>query len=157
MGNKLEFSENKSFRLNNVLEVLIDSENFVEFNVLVENMEHYIRSKGAMPVGPLIQKTEFEILETGEIDVKIYLMRQADKFICNVTEPYKMSSVIKAKNCLYVRYTGPEDKLKFAYDKINLFAFEKDIELKNVNYTIFVNQEDEDMVADVFVEKVGND
>ena len=47
--------------------------------------------------------------------------------------------------------------MKFAYDKINLTAFEEDIELSNENYTIFVNQIDEDIVADVFVEKIRNE
>ena len=46
-----------------------------------------------------------------------------------------------------------EEKLKFAYDKINLEAFESDVELENCNYTIFVdkNAENDTIVADVFV------
>ena len=64
-----------------------------------------------------------------------------------------MESVIRVPDCMYCRYTGPEEKLKFAYDKINLEAFEEDIELQPCNYTVFVdsNEEEETIVADVFV------
>ena len=56
---------------------------------------------------------------------------------------------------MYCRYTGPEEKLKFAYDKIQLTAFEENIPLKGDSYTIFVdkNEEDETIVADVFMER----
>ena len=37
---------------------------------------------------------------------------------------------------MYVRYTGPESKIKYVYDKINLTAFEEDIELKATCYTV---------------------
>ena len=54
---------------------------------------------------------------------------------------------------MYVRYTGPESMLKFAYDKIHLTAFEEDIKLKGDSYTIFVNQIDDNIVADIFMER----
>ena len=44
-------------------------------------------------------------------------------------------------------------KLKLAYDKINVTAFEENIELSNENYTIFVDQHEDNIVADIFVEK----
>ena len=54
-------------------------------------------------------------------------MRQANNFIHNVEAPYTMESVLRVRNCMYARYTGPEEKLKLAYDKINVTAFEEDI------------------------------
>ncbi len=50
-----------------------------------------------------------------------------------------MESVIRVPNALYCRYIGPESSLKFAYDKVNLEAFENDIKVGNCNYTIFVD------------------
>jgi hypothetical protein len=58
---------------------------------------------------------------------------------------------------LYVRYEGEENKLKFAYDKIILSAFEEDIPLKGDSYTIFVNQQGDNFVADVFMERADNE
>lgn len=116
-------------------------------------MENYIKSKGATPIGPLIQKTEYSVNEEGQLDIKVYLMRQANTFIHNVEAPYNMESVLRVRNCMYARYTGPEEKLKLAYDKINVTAFEEDIELSNTSYTIFVDKQDDNIVADIFVEK----
>jgi hypothetical protein len=53
---------------------------------------------------------------------------------------------------------GPAESLRFAYDKINLYAFENDIKLNGENYTIFVEQNEEDMiVADVFAERADDE
>lgn len=153
MRKTLQLCENKVLKLTNVLMQCIDLSQTENINNSVLQMENYIRCKGLMPIGPLIQKTQYTIKEDGQIDVKIYLMRQANNFIHHVESPYTMEPVIRVKNCMYVRYIGPEEKLKFAYDKINLTAFEEDIELSNENYTIFVDKQDDNIVADVFVEK----
>ena len=116
-------------------------------------MENYAKSKGASLIGPLIQKTDYNISNDDKLMIKIFLMRQANNFIHNVEPPYTMESVLRVKNCMYARYTGPEDKLKLAYDKINVTAFEEDIERSNTSYTIFVDKQDDNIVADIFVEK----
>lgn len=153
----IQTSEKKTLKLSNVLIWELDISEQADFATKVIQMESYIKSKGAMPIGPLIQKTSYSINEEGQLDVHIYLMRQSNNFIHNVEEPYKMESLIRVRNCMYARYIGPEEKLKFAYDKINVTAFEEDIELSNENYTIFVDQQDDNIVADVFVEKKSNE
>ena len=153
MESKISISGNKSLKLSNVLVVIIDINEIEVFNKIVLQMENYIKSKGSTPIGPLIQKTEYNVNDEGQIDVMISLMRQANNFIHNVEPPYTMESVLRVKNCMYARYTGPEEKLKLAYDKINVTAFEEDIELSNTSYTIFVDKQDDNIVADIFVEK----
>jgi len=152
--NKLQFHENKVLKLTNVLKykLPLNDEHF-DFNVMIEQMQSYIRTKGAMQIGPLIQYTGTAINVNNELEVEIYIMLQCNQFIHSVEQPYSMESVIRVPNTLYCRYTGPESKLKFAYDKINLEAFENDIATENYNYTIFVNHnvEDDVMTADVFV------
>lgn len=152
MTNTIQLSTNKVLKLTNVLIQEMPIQESDQFTAIVYKMENYIKSKGAMPVGPLIQKTSYTVTEDGQLDVHIYLMRQANNFIHSVEKPYSMESVIRVCNCAYVRYTGPEEKLKFAYDKINLAAFENDFELSNENYTIFVDQQDDIIIADVFAE-----
>lgn len=154
---KLNFYSNKTLRLNNVLKykVLLNDENF-DLGVSIEQMQSYIRTKGAMQIGPLIQYTRSFVNDSNELDMEIVLMLQCNNYIHSVEQPYSMESVIRVSNALYCRYNGPERKLKFAYDKINLEAFEGDIELEDYNYTIFVdnNQEEETIIADVFIPKV---
>lgn len=158
MGNSIQLSMNKVLKLSNVLIINVDiAQSNLDIEAIVVKMENYIKSKGAMPLGPVIQKTAYSVDEEGQIDIKLSLMRQANNFIRNVEEPYKMESVIRVRNCMYARYIGPEEKIKFAYDKINVTAFEEDIELSNENYTVFLDPQDDNIVADIFVEKKLNE
>lgn len=157
MDKYIVLNTNKTLKLSNVIITEITLKQSQNMVIVVEKLENYIKSKGATPIGPLIQKISYHINDEGQLEVKVYLMRQANNFIHNVEPPYTMESVLRVKNCMYARYTGPEEKLKFAYDKINLTAFEEDIELSNESYTIFVDKQDDNIIADVFVEKKVNE
>ena len=151
--NKIEISNNKTLKLTNVLTCNVDIEGEENILTVVSKMDNYIKSKGALPIGPLIQKNEFSIDHEGKITFSIFLMRQANNFIHSVAEPYTINSVVKIQNCMYAHYLGPEEKIQLAYDKLNVTAFEEDIELSNENYTISVDQHEDNIVADIFVEK----
>ncbi|MFP3156382.1 hypothetical protein LQZ18_18545 [Lachnospiraceae bacterium ZAX-1] len=153
--NRIQIGYNKRLRMSNVVERVIEKDEFGEFEKIVEQMEGYIRSKGTVPLGPLIQYTEANVNENGIVDMAIKLMRQCNSYIHNVELPYKTQSLIRITNCIYCRYIGPEEKINFAYDKINITAFEEDILLKGNAYTIFVGEEDDSMVADIFMERAG--
>lgn len=151
---KIITNESKTIKLINVLKYkcTLHEKNF-DFNIAIEKMKSYIKVKGATQIGPLIQYTRPFVNEAQEYQVEIILMLQCNNFIHSVEEPYSMESVLRVTDCMYCRYTGPEDKLKFAYDKLNLEAFENDISLKGESYTIFVshNEEENTMIADVFM------
>ena len=59
---------------------------------------------------------------------------------------------LRVKNCLYAHYTGPMAYSQLASSKLQILAFEKDLKLTGDNYTIFVSQDDDDAVVDVFME-----
>jgi effector-binding domain-containing protein len=155
--NKLQVSYSKTLKLQNVLiiEGLFEDEKTFSKNVLM--MENYIKAKGGMPVGPLIQYTCPGLTEDGQLNVDIKLLRQATTFIKSIEKPYSMESVIRVPNCLYLRYHGPEEKLQFAYQKLNLVAFEENINLKGDSYTVFVNTQDGIITADIFMERADNE
>lgn len=153
---ELQYCSNKSLKLTNVLKykVLVDKEDF-DINIAIERMQSYIKSKGAMQIGPLIQYTNTFKNDMGAVDLEVIILLQCNKFLHNVESPYFMESLIRIHNALYCRYIGPEKKLKVAYDKINVEAFQENIELKNSIYTVYVNNdlEKDIMVADVFMER----
>lgn len=154
--NKIQLSQNKTLKLTNVLKYKADlnDEDF-QFNTEIEKMQSYIRTKGTTQIGPLIQHTNSYINEAGELDMELTFMLQCSSYIHSVKTPYSMESVLRVPDCMYVRYMGPEHSLKFAYDKINLTAFEEEIPLEGDSYTIFVDRNDEEeiIVADVFMPK----
>lgn len=152
--NKITTNESKTIKLTNVLKYKYSlyEQNF-DFNVEIEKMQSYIKVKDATQVGPLIQYTRTFMNEAQNFQIEMILMLQCNNYIHSVEEPYSMESIVRVTDCMFCRYTGPEDNLKYAYDKINLEAFENDILLKGESYTIFVshNEEENTMVADVFV------
>lgn len=152
MSKTITISKNKTLKLMNVLIQEISLEDNDNLNTIVLQMDNYIKSKGALPIGPLIQKTSYSINDDGEINFKMYLMHQLNKSINNIVSPFLYESVIRVGNCIYAHYEGPYEKLKLASDKINVIAFENEMILANENYTVFVNQKEDEVIADVFVE-----
>lgn len=153
---KLQLKENKILKLTNVISGKCDiNTKDSSIDVQLEQIQSYIKAKGAAQIGPLIQKIEPKINEQDELEVEISFLLQCSQPIHKVEAPYKMQPVLRVPNCIYCRYIGPEEALKYAYDKINLYAFENDIKLKGGSYTIFVDQNEEEgtIIADVFMEK----
>ena len=83
---------------------------------------------------------------------ELYLMQQATQMIPQMEPGYHMDAVLRVKNCLYAHYTGPMSHSQLASSKLQILAFENDIKLSGNTYTIFVNQDDDEAVVDVFME-----
>lgn len=150
---RIDISKNKCLKLTNVVMIAMEAESLVEYNRLVEALNNYIKSKGVAPIGPLIQKTECSPNAEGQMEVRFYLMRQANVFIHSVEAPYRIQSTLRVPDCMYARYVGPEEKMNLAYSKLSIVAFEEDIALSSESYTILVEQQEDDLVADVFIKK----
>lgn len=161
---KIEIQRNKTLRLDNVLigEILnISADDNADDELLgdmsieakVEKMQNEIRVGGAAQIGPLIQYSGTSDGEDG-LEMKISLMLQADKYLHDVRAPYRMEPLIKANNCMYTRFTGMEEDMHFAYQKIAVTAYEEDIKLKGSSYTVFLDLNDDGTITtDIFMEK----
>lgn len=164
MDKYIEIHRNKSLRLDNVLIKNIfeistlnedddkEDEDF-SLDLEVDKMINEIRVKGANQVGPLIQYSGSSI-EEESFEIKVVLMLQADRFINNLQPPYRMESVIQAKDCMYTRFSGAEEDVQYAYQKIQVDAYENNIKLNGNSYTIFLDSDDDgNITADIFMEK----
>lgn len=145
---------NKILKLTNVIITEFNPGMRESSGIALEQMENYIKSKGFQSLGPHIQYNGLTENSAGEMDIVIKLMRQTTGFIHHAENPYKMESVIRVPNCMYIRYCGPIEKIKFAYDKLTLTAFEEDIHLKGDNYTLFLNETGAQVTVDIFMERV---
>ena len=103
-------------------------------------MQIYIKTKGLRQIGPLIRHNTVNADKDGRPEVLIEYMLQCDKYMQNVSKPYHMESTIKIFGAMCCRYIGPEESLKFGYDKIFLEVFESDILLKGASYTICLSE-----------------
>ncbi|MBR2674075.1 MAG: hypothetical protein IKE52_01265 [Mogibacterium sp.] len=162
MYRKIDIQKSKSLRLDNVLmkdiiniteaDTGVQEEDDFSLGFEVEKMDNEIRTKGANQIGPLIQYSG----ASGDGDalaIKVTLMLQADRYINNIRAPYRMESVVQAKNCMYTRFTGAEEDIQYAYQKMQVTAYEENIKLKGSSYTIFLDSDDEgNITADIFME-----
>ena len=81
----MTISQNKVLKLQNVLFNKVNLKNEeVDYNLAVEKMQSYIKVKGAMQVGPLIQQTKTFVNDDEKIDVEITFLLQCNNFIHNV-------------------------------------------------------------------------
>ena len=154
---KLQFYDRRTLKLSNVLKYTIMlSDEDLDLNIAIEQMKSYIRAKGTTQMGPLIQYTRTYFNDRNEMEIEVTIMLQCNNFLHNIGQPYSMEPIIRVTNALYCQYIGPKSSLQFAYDKINLEAFENDIAIDGCSYTIFVsnNVEDDIMVADVFMPRL---
>jgi hypothetical protein len=149
---KIVVRENKALKLNNVLVREVNQIELTDINKISYMMESYIKSKGNAIIGPRINYSNIEADENGQIKIISKLMVQIKNPIYNVETPYEIQNEIKVTNCLFARYTEKEENIQFAYLKLQLYAFENDIKLKGNSYTVFVENKDGKMVADVFME-----
>lgn len=149
---KIVLRENKTLKLNNVLIREISENELIDINQISYMMDSYIKSKGNSTIGPMINYSTVEVDESGQPKVIIKLMIQLKNPIHNIEKPYELKSQLRVTNCLFASFTEKEENLQFAYQKLGVYAFENAIKLKGDSYTIFVKQEEENIVADVFME-----
>ena len=148
--NEIKVAENKTLKLTNVLSRLVRPEELGNLPVILTQMQNFMKSNGAQPIGPLVQA----IMEgTGPDHMPVmYMMQQATQMIPKMEPGYHMDAVLRVKNCLYAHYTGPLSQSQLASSKLQVHAFENDIKMTGSSYTIYVNQDDDDAVVDVFME-----
>lgn len=108
----MTINQNKLLKLQNVLIDKINlEEEEMDYNLVVEKMQSYIKVKGAVQIGPLIQHSNTFVNDAEELGVEINFLLQCNNYIHNVEKPYRMESVLHIPNCMYCRYIGPEENL----------------------------------------------
>ena len=147
---EIKVAENKTLKLTNVLSREIHPEEMASLPVVLTQMHNFIKSNGAQPLGPLVQCIKLPAGPNPQPEV--YMMQQATQMIPNMEPGYHMDAVLRVKNCLYAHYTGPLSQSQLASSKLQIHAFENDIKMTGSSYTIYVNQDDDDAVVDVFME-----
>ena len=136
------------FSIANVLSREIHPEEMASLPVVLTQMHNFIKSNNAQPIGPIVQA-----MVVGEDrQMHLYMMQQATQFIGQMEQDYHMDAVLRVKNCLYAHYTGPMPESQLASYKLQVHAFENEQKLTGTSYTIYVNQDEDDAVVDVFME-----
>ena len=147
---EIQIAQNKTLKLTNVVSRRIQPEEFNNMQIVLTQMHNFIKSNGAQPLGPLVQCIKLPAGPNPQPEV--YMMQQATQLIPRMEAGYSMDAVLRVRNCLYAHYTGPMENSQLASYKLQVHAFENDQKLTGTSYTIYVNQDSDDAVIDVFME-----
>ena len=148
--NEIKVAENKTLKLTNVLSRRVQPEELGNMMLVLTQMHNFIKSNGAQPLGPLVQCIKLPAGPNPQPEV--YMMQQATQLIPRMEAGYSMDAVLRVRNCLYAHYVGPMSQSGLASQKLNIMAFEHELELTGTVYTVFVNQDDDEGVVDTFME-----
>ena len=127
---EIQVAENKTLKLTNVLARKIDASELGNLGVILTQMQNFIKSHSAMPVGPVIQCVKFTSGPNPE--PQIYFMMQVNQLIPRLEPGCEQDAVLRVKGCLYAHFTGPMDHSSLASQKLNIYAYEHEIELTGV-------------------------
>ena len=148
---EIKIVENKNVTFNNVLSRRLESVDQGGVEKSTKMFESFVKREGYTPYGPLIVRDTTKLVGK-EIEQKSEMLIQIREEAKNVADPYAFEPKIRLEGCIMARYVGPLDKLQMAYSKIQVYAFEKDISLGPVNYTVLTKEEGGDFCADIFNE-----
>ena len=147
---EIQTAENKTLKLTNVVSRRIQPEEFNNMQIVLTQMHNFIKSNGAQPLGPLVQCIKLPPGPHPPPEVK--MLKQAPPLKPPQEARAGRAQSHPGRNCLYAHYVGPMSQSGLASQKLNIMAFEHELELTGTVYTIFVNQDDDEGVVDTFME-----
>ena len=92
---EIQVAENKTLKLTNVLARKIDASELGNLGVILTQMQNFIKSHSAMPVGPVIQCVKFTSGPNPE--PQIYFMMQVNQLIPRLEPGYEQDAVLRVK------------------------------------------------------------
>lgn len=147
---EIVLAENKNVMFKNVLSRRLESLTEDGFQKSARMFEAYMRRERLEPRGPMIVRTTLSMSGRDEIQ-ESEMMAQLTAPADDVADPYSFEPLIRIEGCLMARYIGPAKGMPMAYAKIQVHAFEQDLDLGPVTYTVLMPAEDGDICADIFV------
>ncbi|MCM1367579.1 MAG: hypothetical protein NC184_02050 [Roseburia sp.] len=150
---KIEFRENKTLKLTNVLSRKVPEKEIFNQDKQISMLMNWIKAKGHESFGPLIIYSSGIKGADAEgepiIDSRIMIQLKASNV--RIEMPYRFEREMRVPSCLLARFDGDGDKIQHAVNKLTLYAYENDIELTGETYIVLMEQQENRIFADVFM------
>lgn len=108
---KISIRENKTLKLTNVLIRELSENEIIDIGKINYMIDSYIKSKGNLPIGPMINYSNLEVDENGQAKINIKIMVQLKNPIYNVEAPYEIKKELRISNCLFARFNEKEENI----------------------------------------------
>lgn len=135
--------------------VYIESNDIPETGSLIDSSISKLRAYSISVYGPPIIWTGMK-LEKGKIKLDRKLIMQCRGDFSKIPIGFERKESVKIGPCVHAQFAGKEENILRAYEKVSVYAYENEIELKKENYTVYVKQDGSDSTIDVFVPMEGD-
>ena len=155
---QIEFRENKILKLTNVLSRKVQGKELFNQDKQIAMLMNWVKAKEYQTVGPLIMYSTgiTGVDAEGQPIIDSRIMVQLNTSNVRLELPYFFEKEVRVTNCLLARFHGEADKLQFATNKLTLYAYENDLELTGETYIVLMEQQENKLLADVFMPFKGN-
>lgn len=147
MTDPIEMHYPKTLLLQNVVHARAQTNDPALFHQTAVGLDRFIRSRGAAPVGPLVQVTS---VDGNSRNTGLELLRQASLPIEAEPGRYAVSPAVEVRGCLLARFRGDVAHLHIVYSKFAVHSYENDLPLAGRFYAVLAEQEGSALAADVF-------
>lgn len=150
---QIEFRVNKVLKLTNVLSRKVPEKELLNQDKQVSMLLNWIKAKGYQTVGPLIMYSTgiTGVDAEGQPIIDSRVMIQLNTSNVRLELPYRFDKEVRVTNCLLARFNDEADKLQYATNKLTLYAYENDLELTGETYIVLMEQNENKLLADVFM------
>lgn len=147
---KLDVKDNKKLVLKQVICKKLQNAKVEDIDQEIDKFHQHLQLLKAQIFGPLIVKScGTAIHDDGTIttDFEFYVQANNAQQYSNMYDIYE---TIAIPHCLYVRFEDSPDYLQYAYSKLEIHLYEKDIQTDGTIYTVYVDSSPEKMIVDIF-------
>ncbi|HJJ28034.1 MAG TPA: hypothetical protein O0X70_01410 [Methanocorpusculum sp.] len=147
--NEIQITEGKTLKLHNVLARPVASGEMDEIEKIARMFESYTKVKRLTMYGPGILHSRTE-LNGDSVQQKIEFMSQVREIPEKLVSPYTFQELLRAENCLLAQFHGDAEKISLAYNKLQIYSFEHDLNLSGEMFTVILDKQNSVITADIF-------
>lgn len=147
---KIEIKENKKLKIINVIERNLENIDLTNLDVEINKFLNLIKTLNVQTFGPLIMRNGgVQIFDDGSAKSNYNLYIQAHDYK-QYKNQFKVLDEVVIDNCIYTRFEGKPEHLQLAFNKLEIFEYEKDIITRGDIYMISLEESENHIVMDIF-------
>ena len=121
-----------------------------ETNATVNSSVSKLKACGVFVSGPPIIWAGARI-DGDKVILERKLILQCAGDMSRISTGFERKKATKIGPCIHARFIGDEQNLVRAFEKVSVYAYENEIELKKENYTVYVKNDGPVYTIDIFV------
>ena len=147
---KLEVKENKKLVLKNVVVKELRNISLESVDEAISKAIKQIQVMKIQSFGPLVTKNYGMVIhEDGTATINYDVMVQAHDYK-QYQGTFKTYEKLTNEYCLYLRFEDSPEYLPFAYNKLDLYLYENDLEPEGSIINVLIEDSENQLIMDIF-------